>query len=300
VLASNSDGVWNSSEAVLPFEIEPLLWQAGWFRVACILLLALAIFGVFRLRMSRLASQMKLRFEERLAERTRIAQELHDTLLQGVISASMQLHVVAEQVPPGSPAKPALDRVLALMGRVTEEGRNAVGGLRARQNHADLGQAFSEIRKELAMQENLGFQVTVEGQPKLVHPVIREEIYSIGREALTNAFRHAQAKKIEVELEYAHFGLRVLIRDDGVGFDSDILRFGRHGHWGLSGMRERAKRIGANLKVFSRPAAGTEVELIVPGQIAFGTSPGGHSKWFNKILSGWKQILHRTPKEYPQ
>lgn len=300
VLASNSDGIWNSSEASIPFDIEPTFWQSWWFRMAGVLLLGLAALGVFRLRLLRLTSQMKLRFEERLAERTRIAQELHDTLLQGVISASMQLHVVADQVPPDSPAKTALDRVLALMGRVTEEGRNAVGGLRAYQNHADLSEAFSQFQKEFITQENLGFQVTVEGQPRPLHPVIQDEIYSIGREALTNAFRHAHGKKIEVELEYAHFGLRVLVRDNGVGFESDILRFGRHGHWGLSGMRERAKRIGANLRVFSRPAAGTEVELIVPAPIAFQSSPGAHSKWFSKILPSWKQILDRTPKEYPQ
>jgi len=274
--------------------------ELPYFAVFVAFAFLVAWFSAVRRRVERDLRQARDHLQIEVAERTRIAQELHDTLLQGVISASMQLHVVADQVPPGSSTKSALDRVLTLMGRVTEEGRNAVGGLRARQKHADLGQAFSEIQKELAPQDNLGFQVTVEGQPKPVHPVLQDEIYSIGREALTNAFRHALAKKIEVELEYAHFGLRVLIRDNGVGFDSDILRFGRHGHWGLSGMRERSKRIGANLKVFSRPAAGTEVELIVPAPIAFGPLPGGHSKWFNKILPACKQILHRTPKEYPQ
>jgi ligand-binding sensor domain-containing protein/signal transduction histidine kinase len=300
VIASNSEGVWNSTEATLPFEIEAAFWQTWWFRLSMVLMIALAIMAFSRLRMLRLASQLKLRFEERLAERTRIAQELHDTLLQGVISVSMQLHVVAEQMPSDSVAKPALDRILGLMGRVTEEGRNAVGGLRARQGHTvDLGEAFSEIHREFATHQEVGFHIMVEGQPHPIHPMTRYEIYAIGREALTNAFRHAQAKNVEVEIEYASHGLRVLIRDNGIGFDSNILRFGRHDHWGLSGMRERAKSIGARLKVFSRPAAGTEVELLVPAQIAFVPSPSeGTSKWFGKILRSWKHLIEKRPGEF--
>lgn len=300
VIASNSDGVWNSAEATLPFEIEATLWQTWWFRLSIVLSIALAILAFFKLRMLKLASQLKLRFEERLAERTRIAQELHDTLLQGVISASMQLHVVVDQMPTDSAAKPTLNRVLRLMGRVTEEGRNAVGGLRARQTHTlDLAEAFSEIQHEFATQQEVSFHVMVEGQPRPIHPIIRYDIYSIGREALTNAFRHAQAKNIEVELEYAPYGLRVLLRDNGIGFDSKILRFGRHGHWGLSGMRERAKRIGARLRLFSRPAAGTEIELIVPAQIAFVPSPSKRaSKWFSRFLRSWKRVIEKPPSEY--
>lgn len=300
VIASNSEGVWNSAEATLPFEIEATLWQTWWFRLSLVLTIALAIFAFSKLRMLKLASQLKLRFEERIAERTRIAQELHDTLLQGVISASMQLHVVADQMPADSAAKPALNRILGLMGRVTEEGRNAVGGLRTRQAQAlDLAEAFSEIHHEFATHQEVSFHVMVEGQPRSIHPVIRYDIYSIGREALANAFRHAQAKNIEVELEYAPYGLRVLIRDNGIGFDSKILRFGRHGHWGLSGMRERAKRIGARLGLFSRPAAGTEVELIVPAQIAFVPSPSKHtSKWFTRFLRSWKRVIKKPPSEY--
>jgi ligand-binding sensor domain-containing protein/signal transduction histidine kinase len=301
VIASNSDGVWNSGEATLPFEIEASFWQTAWFRLSIVLIIAFAIFAFSKLRMLRLASQLKLRFEERLAERTRIAQELHDTLLQGVISASMQLHVVAEQMPADSAAKPTLNRILGLMGRVTEEGRNAVGGLRTRQAHTlDLAEAFSEIHHEFATEREVEFHVMVEGQPRPIHPVIRYDIYSIGREALTNALRHAQAKNIEVELEYASYGLRVLIRDNGIGFDSKTLRFGRQGHWGLSGMRERAKRIGAGLRVFSRAGAGTEVELIVPAQIAFVPSLSNRtSKWFGRwFLPGWKHVIENPPSEH--
>lgn len=301
VMASNSDGAWNSSEATLQFQIEPGWWQTWWFRLGSFSIIGLVVLASFKLRMLALTRQMRLRFEERLAERSRIAQELHDTLLQGVISASMQLHVVNEQTPADSPVKPALNRILGLMGRVTEEGRNAVQGLRARRSSLDLGRAFSEIQQEFGGRSEVDFQVMVEGQPRPLHSVIRDEIYRIGREALTNAFRHAQAKKIEVELEYATNGLRILVRDSGIGFDSKVLRFGRDGHFGLSGMRERAQRIGGELRVFSRPAAGTEVELIVPGGIAFLPNASKvTSRRLGRFLPDWTRLIRRSPGEHDQ
>jgi ligand-binding sensor domain-containing protein/signal transduction histidine kinase len=301
VLASNSDGVWNSSEANLQFQIEPALWQTWWFRLCGVLIVGLGVLASFKLRMMALTHQMKLRFEERLAERTRIAQDLHDTLLQGVISASMQLHVVNEQTPAESPAKPAINRVLGLMGRVSEEGRNAVEGLRTRQISIDLGRAFSEIQQEFVNHGEVDFHVIMDGRARPVHPVIRDEVYRIGREALTNAFRHAQASKIEVELEYADDQLRILVRDNGIGFDSKTLCFGCDRHWGLSGMQERAKRIGGELKVFSRLAAGTEVQLIVPGRITFvPPAAKGASNWFSRLLPSWKEAIGRSSSEHHQ
>jgi signal transduction histidine kinase len=263
---------------------------------------ALVVLMFLRLRERRVKNQMKLRFEERLAERTCIAQELHDTLLQGVISASMQLHVVADQIPVDSSAKLALNRILGLMGHVTEEGRSAVAGLRSLQNSSiDLGRAFCEIHQQFDPQNQIAFQVIAEGSPRPIDPTIRDEIYSIGREALTNAFRHAHASSMEVALEYATNELRVLVRDNGLGFDSQVLRDGRDGHWGLSGMRERAKRINGKLRVMSRPSAGTEVELSVPGQVAFIPTPtNGTSKWWSKVLPHWKQPIERSSSEYDQ
>lgn len=212
----------------------------------------------------------ELRAEERIAERTRIARELHDTLLQGFISASMQLHVALEQLPEDSPAKSPLARVLQLMRQVIEEGRDAVRGFRSSMGEAQgLEEAFSRVQQEVALEKEIDFRVIVEGRSHWVHPAIRDEIYSIGREALVNAFRHSGASKVEVQLEYSGAQLRVLVRDDGIGIDSQVLESGREGHWGLFGMRERAKRIGGNLKVWSRSGAGTEVELSIPGPIAF-------------------------------
>jgi signal transduction histidine kinase len=285
VIASSPDGAWNSNEGVIAFQVDPLLRQTWWFRTGVFLALAATVMLWYRFRMQRLTSRLKLRFEERLGERTRIAQELHDTLLQGFLSASMQVHVAADSLPEDSPAKPTLTRALQLMRQVTDEGRNAVRGLRSSGSGSlDLEQAFSRVQEELgpATGGQVRFRVIVDGQQKPLHPLIRDEIYRIGREALINAFRHARAKSIEVELKYSPRQLLLLVRDDGGGIQPHILKSGRDGHWGLSGMRERAEQIGARLRVFSGPEAGTEVELCLPGHVAF----QGHSrKWF----------FHRNP-----
>ncbi len=221
-----------------------------------------------------MTERMSMRFEERLAERTRIAQELHDTLLQGFLSVSMQAHVVSDMLPADSDAKPTFTRALQLMGQVIEEGRNTVRGLRSSNKASlDLEHAFARIREELSVDgagdEPIEFRVIVDGQPRPLHPLLRDEVYRIGREALINAFRHARAKSVDLELKYSPSHLRVVVRDDGCGIDPQILGEGRDGHWGLSGMRERSDRIGAQFHVWSSPAAGTEVELRVPAHVAF-------------------------------
>jgi signal transduction histidine kinase len=133
----------------------------------------------------------------------------------------------------------------------------------------DLGQAFSRVAQELVVQQKIDFRVVVEGQPRALHPIIRDEVYRIGRESLVNAFRHSRASKIEVEVDYSSSDLHILVRDNGCGIDPHVLRAGREGHWGLPGMRERAEKVGAKVRVWSREAAGTEVELTVPGHVAF-------------------------------
>jgi ligand-binding sensor domain-containing protein/signal transduction histidine kinase len=278
VIASNTDGVWSSDEAVIGFRIKPIYWQTWSFRLSVALGIGLMILSLMRIRMIQLTRRMNLRFEERLAERTRIAQELHDTLLQGFLSASMQLQVAENYVPGDSPAKPILGNALKLIGQVIDEGRNAIRGIRVSDPQSlDLEQVFTRVRDELDAQpgngmstaKEIGFRVIVEGRPRALHPILRDEVYRIGREALVNAYRHAGADHIEVELEYTGKQMRILVRDDGCGIDPQILGAGRDGHWGLIGMRERAERIGARLRVRSAVSSGTEVELSIPGQIAF-------------------------------
>jgi signal transduction histidine kinase len=260
-------------------------WHRWWFPPLCVIVGAAAIFGAHRLRLYQMSRKLHERFEERLAERTRVAQELHDTLLQGVLSASMQLHVALEQLPEDSPSRPALKRVLELMGHVVDEGRNTLRGLRSTTDSAhDLESAFSRIPQELSAEPGIDFRVVVEGVPAPLRSVIRDDVYLIGREAVTNAFRHARSKSIDVNVEYAASYLRILIRDDGCGIDAEVVESGRDGHWGLSGMRERADRIGARLRVFSRAGGGTEVDLRVPHEIAFESgSTSLASKWLTKL-----------------
>jgi len=162
---------------------------------------------------------------------------------------------------------------------VIEEGRNTLRGLRSStESDSDMELAFTRIPKELGFDHKTSYRVIVEGTPNPLQPIVHDEIYSIGREALVNAFRHSGASSIEVELEYAVNGLRVLVRDNGCGIKPEMLRSGREGHWGLSGMRERAERIGAKLKVMSGASAGTEVELSVPGHIVF-RDPPSNGRW---------------------
>jgi signal transduction histidine kinase len=248
----------------------PVFWQTWWFLLGVAVAFVLAGMALFRARMHIVKRQLNLRLEERLAERTKIAQELHDTLLQDFLSVSMQLHVANDQLPVDSPAKPPLTRALAMMGRVIEEGRNTVQGLRSSNwGSQELEYAFSRIQQELAIANRARFRLIVEGVARPLRPVIGDDIFLIGREAVANAFHHSAASEIEVELEYAADQLKLLVRDNGCGFADEVLQSARNGHYGLTGMRERTGRIGGKLRVLSRMNAGTEVELSVPGRIAY-------------------------------
>jgi len=289
VMASNGDGSWNGVEDALVFEITPAFWQTWWFRLSGLVALTLIGFTLYRIRLLQLTRQLNVRFEERLAERTRIAQELHDTLLQGFLSASMQLDVVVDQLPENSNARPRLARVLQLMRQVIDEGRNAIRGVRLSDSTStDIAVALSTINQELNSKGEVVFKVIVEGSPRVIHPIVRDEVYRIGREAVVNAFRHSRAKNITVEVSYLVNQLRLLISDNGCGINSEVLESGREGHWGLSGIRERAERINAHLKLRSRVGSGTEVELSVPATVAFQDQSGRKRKWF------WKSSDHNA------
>lgn len=280
VEASTGPDSTASRETVLDFDLLPEFWQTWWLRAGIVVALAMLVLAMYRLRMHRITEGLHVRFEERLGERTRIAQELHDTLLQGFLSASMQLHVAVDGLPDDSPARPSLSHVQKLMSQVIDEGRNAVRGLRSSSASMNLEQAFARIPQELAVRDQAGFRVIVDGQPRRLHPAIRDEAYRIGREALVNAVRHSQAQNIEIEIDYSGGQLRTLVRDDGRGIDPQLLQSGREGHWGLTGMRERAERIGAKLRVWSSASAGTEVELSIPGHLAFESyAPRRPEKW---------------------
>lgn len=229
------------------------------------------------------ATEIELRKQEeeqvrkenvRLEERTRIAQELHDTLLQSFVGASMQLSVALDGIPADSPVKPRLDRTLQLMNQGIAEGRNTLQGLRSSDaGTLDLVLALSGVQHEFAVQSDVDFRVIVAGRQQPLRPPVRDELYRIGREALVNAFCHSQAKRVEFELEYAESDLRMRVRDNGRGIDPHVLHAGRDGHWGLAGMRERATRIGGLLEISSSATTGTEIQLLIPSSAAFQLSP---------------------------
>jgi signal transduction histidine kinase len=219
-------------------------------------------------------AHLTLRFEERLAERTRIARELHDTLLQSFQGLMLHFQAVNDLLPAGK-AKEGLEKALDRADRAIVEGREAIQNLRSSMSVSnELGEAMAALGEEFGGNSSPTLRVSMEGTPRELPPILRDEIYRIAREALRNAFFHAQASKIEADITYNARLLLLRIRDDGKGIDPKLLDAGRDGHWGLRGMRERAEQIGARLDIWSEAGAGTEVELRVPGSIAYGIEGG--------------------------
>jgi signal transduction histidine kinase len=265
---------------VLDFQFRPVFSPEGMNPLVIVataaFLITAGVVTVMVARVRKLAeAQIALRFEERLSERTRIARELHDTLLQSFQALMLHFQTVNDMLPPGE-AKEALEKVLDRADQAIVESRDAIQNLRSSTTSSnELSEALTSLGEELAGTDDRGrgsatFRLSIEGMPRELHPILRDDIYRIAREALQNAFRHAHAKTIEAEITYGVRILRLRIRDDGKGIDPKLLDTGRDGHWGLPGMRERAQEIGGRLDIWSQAGAGTEVELSVPGSIAYG------------------------------
>ncbi len=211
-----------------------------------------------------------IRLEERCRERVRIAHELHDTLLQGFLGASMLLDQAVEEMPADSPFRPALSRALRMVRRAVDEGRAAIRGIHtASPAPSSLEEALSTLLDEVvALGRGVRLRIFVQGNPRALNPAIQEQLLMIGREAVMNALRHSEATKIEVEVQYRRDLLRMLVRDNGCGINPEAVQKQSDSHWGLSGMRERAKNIGARFGIWSRLGAGTEVRVAVPVDVA--------------------------------
>jgi signal transduction histidine kinase len=214
-------------------------------------------------------SEDDIRLEERSRERARIVHELHDTLFQGFLGASMLLDQAVEQTPPDSPIRPSLSRALLLVRRAVDEGRAAIRGVHtASPVPCSLEEAFSKLLSEVTTGRGLRLRIFVLGRPRTLDPAIQEQLFLIGREAVMNALRHSEATKIEVEVQYLRTLLRVLIRDNGRGITREAVQKESDLHWGLRGMRERAENIGARFGIWSRMGSGTEVRVAVSVDLA--------------------------------
>lgn len=276
VIAANSDGVWDHTPAQFDFSVTPAYYQTNWFRALCAAAFLALLWAAYQLRMRQLAYQFNMRLEERVSERTRIARDLHDTLLQSFQGLLPRFQAAIYKLP-DSPvdARETLEAAVDQASQAITEGRDAVQGLRmSTVEKNDLAVAIRTIGEELASAEAKEsapkFEVVVEGTPRGLHPILRDEVYRLAAEALRNAFRHAAARAVEVEIRYDEKSFRLRVRDDGKGIGTEVLRGdGREGHYGLHGMRERAKLVGGKLTIWSEVDGGTEIELIIPASRAY-------------------------------
>jgi ligand-binding sensor domain-containing protein/signal transduction histidine kinase len=271
--AARNRGDWGEAALALKIRILPPWWETLWFRTCYWSLIALLVWLAYQYRLRQIAIRFNVRMEERVNERTRIARDLHDTLLQGFHGLMLRLQVVSKLMPEGK-AKEQLEQTLERADQAIAEGRSAVHDLRSSTTTTnDLAEALNSAANELSGDGTATFDLVLEGRPRNLHPIIRDELYRISREALRNAFKHARASHIEAEINYGERLFRLRIRDDGEGIPAEVLEEGRPGHYGLPGIRERARQIGADLTIWSRAGSGTEMDLSLAGSIAYGTSP---------------------------
>lgn len=269
VIAANEDGVWNNTGATLDFTIPKTFVQTHLFKAFCALALAILAWLVFRLRLRMVARQIRARMGERLAERERIARELHDTLLQGVQGLILRFQLVAEDLTEKDGDRASLERVLDDADSFVGEARDRVRELRMSPTGGDLEAALDKLQ-QAASSFNVGaIRRETVGSPRALDPTACDEIAQIVREALSNAAQHARASSITIRSIYRPLSLQVLVADNGVGIAPDILRDGREGHFGLNGMRERARRLEGRVQIESDANGGTRVMIKAPGGVVF-------------------------------
>jgi len=257
--------------------IPPAWCQTNWFYALCAATFLLLLWGLYYLRVLHLQQEFNAALEARVAERTRVARDIHDTLLQSFHGLLLRFQTVFQLLPERPiEAKERLESAIDQAAEAITEGRDAVQGLRDSVVQSnDLALAISTLGEELLAEstnDRPAFRVAVEGESRDLHPIVRDEIYKVAAEALRNAFRHAQARQIEVEIRYDDDQFRLRVRDDGRGIDPKVLAAGREGHYGMHGMRERAEVIGGKLEIWSQVNAGSEVELTIPVNVAYAGS----------------------------
>ncbi len=269
VIASNNDGIWNEAGATLDFSIAPAWYQTNWFIVLSVITGLFVFWVLYRLRVRQIAHSISARFDERLAERTRLARELHDTFLQTIQGSKLVADDALEQSADPVRLRSAMEKLSVWLGQAVNEGRTALNSLRTSTTEKnDLAASFRRATETCVIHGSIAPTFSVVGDSKDMHPIVRDEVYRIGYEAIRNACMHSGASRLDVDLRYEH-DLLVRVKDNGKGIVPVIISGGKDEHFGLQGMRERALRIGAKLTLDSSAASGTVITLIVPGEIAF-------------------------------
>jgi ligand-binding sensor domain-containing protein len=269
VIACNNDGIWNETGATFNFGIAPAWYQTNWFRVLCVISSLFVLWLLYWLRVRKISKAISTRFDERLAERTRMARDFHDTFLQTIQGSKLVADDALDEPSDPIRMRRAMVKLSEWLGQATQEGRAALNSLRTSTAETnDLAQALQRATEDCQVPGSIVVNFTVVGETKRMHPIVRDEIYRIGYEAIRNACAHSSASQLEVELTYGQ-DLSLRVADNGVGIDPDVADRGKDGHFGLQGMRERAVRIGAKLTLASSSALGTEIKLVVPGGIIF-------------------------------
>jgi signal transduction histidine kinase/ligand-binding sensor domain-containing protein len=270
VIACNNDNIWNDKGATLEFTVPYAWYQMLWFRVLCVFLILSIAYLVYLWRIRQYASAMRIRFDERLEERTRLARDLHDTLLQTIQGMKLVADQELESAAHEPSARTFAKRISQWSERASLEGRAALDSLRGSTVVGDdLATTLRRSFVEYGGSGDINFNLSVIGKSGEMHPIVMSEVFRIGDEAIRNACVHSQGRVLAVELIYEE-NLTLRARDDGKGIDPETLAVGKVGHYGLTGMRERAARVGAKLEVVSSPA-GTEIVLRVPGKAIYKT-----------------------------
>ncbi|QPF74042.1 hypothetical protein G8A07_14705 [Roseateles sp. DAIF2] len=298
VIAANSDGVWSKDAAEISFTLPPTLVQSRPFIAACVALLLAMAWATYRLRARNIAARVRLRLEALHGERERIARELHDTLLQGTQGLIVHVQGLISRLPEHEPVRKRIEEVLDRADEVVLEARERVLDLRATAlDGVLLAERLAQAGRDMAEGRDTVFRQVSLGDPRPLQRIASDELYSLAREALTNAFRHAQPRQVEIEIAFHSKELVLRIRDDGVGMSPEQLVPGaRPGHWGLAGMHERAHLLGARLSVTSRPHAGTEVECRVPAAAVY---LDGYEKPSGNELPGHRTSGRRREEKRP-
>jgi len=269
VIASNNDGVWNEDGASLNFTLTPAFSQTNLFRLLCVVSGVFIVCVIYQMRVLQISRAVGARFDERLAERTRMARDLHDTFLQTIQGSKLVADDALDLSADPIRMRRAMEQLSLWLGTATQEGQAALNFLRTATTQTnDLAEALRRATEDGLIPGSMAVAFSVVGDAKEMHPIVRDEIFRIGYEAIRNACTHSGASRLEIELRYAR-DLTLRVDDNGTGIDPAISDRGKDGHFGLRGMRERTARIGGKLTLMSSSNSGTEIKLVVPGRIIF-------------------------------